>query len=110
MTQYNKMVQRVQWDNQSGFSQHDAGELNPNPGRADAKRRRVSKYPDVEKKLVDYIHHRKLLLQHDKVGLSFAILQQRALRFADLLCVPPNTFEASPVTEPIHSKGCGYGL
>ena len=78
------------------IQQYDAGMLHVKTGcLPDAKRLRTSKYADVEKKLAEYIRLRRQLMQRDKIGLSFSMLQTTAKEFATRLG-HTHEFEASP--------------
>ncbi len=48
----------------------------------DKKRYKKSPYDDVRAKLIKYSELRKWLYKHDKCGLSWALLKQKALVFA----------------------------
>ena len=76
------------------LKQHEAGMIVP-AAIADSKRLRKSKFPDVEEKLAEYIRLRRQLMQRDKVGLSFSILQAKAKFFATKLG-HAEPFDASP--------------
>ena len=73
---------------------YDEGKLK-HQGRS-IKRLRNEKFPGIEEKLVHYIKNRVKLMQRDKVGLSFAILQAKARLFANQLAYDPTAFHASP--------------
>ena len=61
-----------------------SGKFNEKTSCSTAKRIRTSPYDVVERKLVDYIEFRVLMHKngHDKCGLSYDILQLKALDWA----------------------------
>ena len=76
------------------LKQYEAGELQKSSNR---QRVRQGKYHNVESKLVEYINLRNRMMQRDKCGLSFSLLQTKARQFATELGVDA-AFEASPDT------------
>jgi len=57
------------------------------------KKLRMSLYPEVEDKLVQYIELRKSLYSRDKCGLSWQVLKDRATKIAKEI-LPPNRFNS----------------
>ena len=51
----------------------------------DAKRIRTSLFDDVKEKLLQYIELRAQLYKRDKCGLSWALLKEKALYYAEQL-------------------------
>jgi hypothetical protein len=51
----------------------------------DAKRIRTSPFDDVKEKLLQYIELRAQLYKRDKCGLSWALLREKALYYAEQL-------------------------
>ena len=51
----------------------------------DKKREKASPYGDIRAKLIEYIELRERLYKRDKCGLSWALLKQKALVFAEQL-------------------------
>jgi len=68
-----------------------AGELNNN----DSKRNRTSIYDDVKNRLIQYIELRSRLYTRDKCGLSWNLLKEKAMAFAEQLGHDTQTFRAS---------------
>jgi len=66
-------------------------ELDPDGG--DRKRKRTPMYPELEKKLVEYIELRAASYTRDKLGLSWSLMRARALKYAKELNI--ENFEAS---------------
>jgi hypothetical protein len=62
---------------------HRAGTLKPTYG--DSKRERKPGFPEVEEMLVGYIELRMKKFQHDKLGISWQIMGDKALEYADKL-------------------------
>jgi hypothetical protein len=60
----------------------------------DAKQSRASPYEDVKEKLLKYVELRAQLYKHDKCGLSWALLKQKALFYAKQLGHDLNSFKA----------------
>jgi len=69
---------------------YDKGHLKPTK----KKRRRIRKYEEIEKKLIEYLDLHAQAYKQDKCGLSWILLQKKCLQFADLLGY--EEFHASP--------------
>jgi hypothetical protein len=60
----------------------------------DAKQSQASPYEDVKERLLQYVELQAQLYKHDKCGLSWALLKQKALFYAEQLGHDINTFKA----------------
>jgi hypothetical protein len=60
----------------------------------DAKQSQASPYEDVKEKLLKYVELQAQLYKHDKCGLSWALLKQKALFYAEQLGHDLNSFKA----------------
>ena len=80
--------------NKNRFSKYlrkyEKGELVPSMN----KRYKHTKFPTIEAKLIEYINLRSRLYQQDKCGVTYCLLQQKCLLWAEHEDIP--NFKASP--------------
>ena len=72
--------------------QYDSGKLRPSQKRRNMTR----KFVDIERKLINYLDMRERSYKLDKCGISWVVLQNKSLQYADLLGYEEGEFAASP--------------
>jgi hypothetical protein len=81
------------------LQQHEQGVLKPSIVHADERYRiREGEYLEVEELLVAYIHERQALYARDKLGLSYFLLQRKAMEFASII-LPPEALATSQASD-----------
>jgi len=74
------------------LKEYEAGTLK---SQGDSMRRDTTKFAEVKKKLVSYLNLRACYYKRDKCGVSWSLMQEKALKFAKQLDIPEEDFKAS---------------